>query len=171
MSEIFGYGGYSGWRLNTLDAKCHNDEVLYKKVYSFLHPFGPMFKLIKKLNNDNIALELSSSVLPVSWIFVSLRRESRKCNALVPTPVLSTCWLVFSFKKKDIPLPVVQIITMFISKSLILLKFVRNYLIDVLRCTEIVVHKNSWLKRFSSSHDIFSKAISSVLSWSASRAV
>ncbi len=61
LSEIFGYGEYNGWRLNTLHAKSHSDEALYKKVYNFLHPFGHVFKLIKKLENENAVIDLPSN--------------------------------------------------------------------------------------------------------------
>eukprot|EP00794_Sanderia_malayensis_P014258 gene14258-15745_t len=63
LLEIFGYGDYSGWRLNNLYATSHNDETLYKRVYNFLHPYGHMFKLIKKLENENVTVNLPKSVL------------------------------------------------------------------------------------------------------------
>eukprot|EP00112_Aurelia_sp_Birch-Aquarium-sp1_P008788 Seg1978.1 transcript_id=Seg1978.1/GoldUCD/mRNA.D3Y31 product="Sphingomyelin phosphodiesterase 4" protein_id=Seg1978.1/GoldUCD/D3Y31 len=63
VAEIFGYGEYAGWRLSSLDGKSHSDDILFKRVYNFLHPYGSIFKLIDKLESENAVFDIPSTFL------------------------------------------------------------------------------------------------------------
>ena len=78
VAEIFGYGEYAGWRLSSLDGKSHSDDILFKRVYNFLHPYGSIFKLIDKLESENAVFDIPPTLLQVcAWCVISKKIQVR----------------------------------------------------------------------------------------------
>ena len=94
VESIFGFGNqamYGDWGLKTISRNFHARES--DALYSFLHPNGPLFQLIRHLMTDPLAnrFEFPKALLPVSKLkysmcktkFINSKNEIPETNKMV----------------------------------------------------------------------------------------